>query len=985
MFPLRRRGLLLPFSLRSIVGQRFKSRILSANEIRRHFIDYFKSTDHNYIRSSPVRPFSDPTLEFVNAGMNQFKNVFLGLRKPPALRATNSQKCIRIGGKHNDLDVVGHDTYHHTFFEMLGNWSFGNYFKKEACEMAWKLITLPPYSLPAEKLYVTYFGGDAKLGLEPDLETRDIWRSIGVSPERILPFGLKENFWEMGLTGPCGPCTEIHYDHAGTALRPHLVNKDQSDLTELWNIVFIQYNREEDGNLTSLQQHFVDTGMGFERLVAILHGKSSNYDSDLFSPLFGEIEKICKIQAYRGKFGAEDELGLDTNYRILADHARMATVAIADNIFPYQSNGLRRVVRKTFRVADSLLPGKSLKLVTALSKAVRSSLESAYPEIGNNGKQVDCVLQDEHQLWMQISSSTKKDWNSLVMKDGNLEKLADVVSPGLIAALKELEKSNFPDGRISDDLALTLYDRYGIDVPLIEELATIKGASVDVRSVEKRIGEMKSANKKALNDSAALLTAQYSIRDSVRLPPTDDSPKYEYVRSENGEYSVPTVTSDVIAFIANGRHLESNERLNNGQEIGLILDRTNCWSSSKGDTDIGRIELSENGQSRGTLTFDCATRIGDHIVHRGIFSCSGAKCPLGNWKAEVCVDLENRKALMRNVTASHLLSDVLRKTYVGHMIFFANSRRGFTIKFVIFDPNVSEAGLILLEHSVNRAIRLDLPLEINKISLNELLGNDEISIPPTINRLGDHFPLVRLQSSVDEKVFREISYGPNLLKTGDIGEFCIADLSFNRKRREVTMKCVTGPLVDAAYNKAEELLDYLRTLGESSSVEELDGAVARAKTQVTDNQVPISYRVELNHLVHNIEKIRKSKNLGAKVKSMNDVVADAKNSGLPFLVHYAGENAKLEKLTRTCQDVPVMLFAYNNGHLTARCCTPQDCSINADDWMGKIAQHLGTEIACYTGHDSKRTCGLKPLKMNKNQLAEVNGELKTIAERALFS
>ncbi|CAB0014840.1 unnamed protein product [Nesidiocoris tenuis] len=702
MFPLRRRGLLLPFSLRSIVGQRFKSRILSANEIRRHFIDYFKSTDHNYIRSSPVRPFSDPTLEFVNAGMNQFKNVFLGLRKPPVLRATNSQKCIRIGGKHNDLDVVGHDTYHHTFFEMLGNWSFGNYFKKEACEMAWKLITLPPYSLPAENLYVTYFGGDAKLGLEPDLETRDIWRSIGVSPERILPFGLKENFWEMGLTGPCGPCTEIHYDHAGTALRPHLVNKDQSDLTELWNIVFIQYNREEDGNLTSLQQHFVDTGMGFERLVAILHGKSSNYDSDLFSPLFGEIEKICKIQAYRGKFGAEDELGLDTNYRILADHARMATVAIADNIFPYQSNGLRRVVRKTFRVADSLLPGKSLKLVTALSKAVRSSLESAYPEIGNNG------------------------------------------------------------------------------------------ASVDVRSVEKRIGEMKSANKKALNDSAALLTAQYSIRDSVRLPPTDDSPKYDYVRSENGEYSVPTVTSDVIAFIANGRHLESNERLNNGQEIGLILDRTNCWSSSKGDTDIGRIELSEKGQSHGTLTFDCATRIGDHIVHRGVFSCSG-----------------------------------------------------------------------------------------------------------------------------------EISYGPNLLKTGDIGEFCIADLSFNRKRREVTMRCVTGPLVDAAYNKAEELLEYLRTLGESSSVEELDGAVARAKTQVTDNQVPISYRVELNHLVHNIERIGKSKNLGAKVKSMNDVVADAKNSGLPFLVHYAGENAKLEKLTRTCQDVPVMLFAYNNGHLTARCCTPQ--------------------------------------------------------------
>lgn len=264
----------------------------SAKYVRQHFLDFFLSNNHRFVRSSPVVPFCDPTLAFVNAGMNQFKGVLLGRETPIHRRVVNSQKCIRVGGKHNDLNVVGTDGYHHTFFEMLGNWSFGDYFKEEACRMAWSLIT-GPLRINPQRLYVTYFGGNERLGLPADTECRDIWRSIGLPVDRILPFGMEENFWEMGQTGPCGPCTEIHIDHTlKLDNRALSVNLGLADLTELWNIVFIQYNREEDGTVSSLPERHVDTGMGFERLLAIQQGSRSNYDTDLFLPLFDSIEKV---------------------------------------------------------------------------------------------------------------------------------------------------------------------------------------------------------------------------------------------------------------------------------------------------------------------------------------------------------------------------------------------------------------------------------------------------------------------------------------------------------------------------------------------------------------------------------------------------------------------------------------------------------------------------------------------------------------------
>uniref|UniRef100_A0A672HYZ9 alanine--tRNA ligase n=1 Tax=Salarias fasciatus TaxID=181472 RepID=A0A672HYZ9_SALFA len=404
---------------------------LSAAQIRQKFIDFFRRYEHQYVHSSSTIPLDDPTLLFANAGMNQFKPIFLNTIDPShpmakLHRAANTQKCIRAGGKHNDLDDVGKDVYHHTFFEMLGSWSFGDYFKQLACKMALELLT-EEFGIPIERLYVTYFGGSEEAGLEPDLECKQIWIDLGVEEARILPGSMKDNFWEMGDTGPCGPCSEIHFDRIGGRDASHLVNMDDPNVLEIWNLVFIQFNRESETELKPLPKKSIDTGMGLERLVSVLQNKMSNYDTDLFIPYFDAIQKGTGARPYTGKVGSEDVDGIDMAYRVLADHARTITIALSDGGRPDNTGRgyvLRRILRRAVRYSHEKL-GAQKGFFASLVDVVVDSLGDAFPELKKDPDMVKDIINDEEAQFLKTLSRGRRILDRKIISLGDCKTIPE--------------------------------------------------------------------------------------------------------------------------------------------------------------------------------------------------------------------------------------------------------------------------------------------------------------------------------------------------------------------------------------------------------------------------------------------------------------------------------------------------------------------------------------------------------------------------------
>ncbi|KAL0358791.1 UNVERIFIED_CONTAM: Alanine--tRNA ligase [Sesamum angustifolium] len=573
-----------------------------ANRVRETFIKFFQDKAHVNWKSSPVVPHNDPTLLFANAGMNQFKPIFLGTADPNTelsklKRACNTQKCIRAGGKHNDLDDVGKDTYHHTFFEMLGNWSFGDYFKNEAIQWAWELLT-EVYKLPSDRIYATYFGGDEKLGLPADNEARDNWLKF-LPANRVLPFGCKDNFWEMGDTGPCGPCTEIHFDRIGGRDVASCVNNDDPTVIEIWNLVFIQFNRESDGSLKSLPAKHVDTGMGFERLTSILQNKMSNYDTDIFMPIFEAIQQATKARPYSGKVGSDDVDKVDMAYRVVADHIRTISFAIADGSCPGNEGReyvLRRILRRAVRYGTEVLKAPQ-GFFSGLVQVVVEVMGDVFPELKEHDVKIREIITDEEASFGR----------TLTKGIEKFKKAAQEVQGGILSGQDAFE----------------LWDTYGFPLDLTQLMAEEGGLSVDVEGFNIAMDEARERSRSAQNKVMRSSRWYYGMDADATaslhkkgVAATDDSFKFTWFKDH---------TSVIKAVYTGSEFLES---VAPGEEVGIILETLAFMPSKIYDT--GFIE-----GPNGVFEVSNVQIYGGFVLHIGSFTGKTGRLIVGDKVIEV--------------------------------------------------------------------------------------------------------------------------------------------------------------------------------------------------------------------------------------------------------------------------------------------------------------------------------------------------------------
>jgi alanyl-tRNA synthetase len=696
----------------------------TANEIRQQFIDFFcKKHGHTFVPSSPVVPHDDPTLLFANAGMNQFKPYFLGTEKPPYNRVANTQKCIRAGGKHNDLDDVGKDTYHHTFFEMLGNWSFGDYFKKEAIAWAWELLT-EVWKLDKGRLHVTVFEGDPQTGIPRDDEAKGFWQAVGVADDHIHYGSRKDNFWEMGETGPCGPCTEIHYDNTPDKSGGKLVNKGTPDVIEIWNLVFIQFNRNPDQSLTPLPAKHVDTGMGLERVVKVLQGKTSNYDTDIFAPIFAAIQKMTGAPPYTGKL---DDLK-DTAYRVISDHIRTLTFAITDGAEPSNTKRgfvLRSVLRRAERYGWQHL-GTTKPFLFDLVPSVVEAMGGPFPELKRNPQRVIDIVREEEKSFLATLDRGLKLFNDAaarVRKDGG--------------------------DTLGGEDAFKLHDTYGVFIDITEQMAAEGGLKVDRAGYQQLMEQAKRKAREA--QKKHIVTAV-----SGELPKTDDEAKYK----------IDEITAKVLGWVS-GNEVVRTGKLSGEEPVALLVDRTNLYAEAGGQVgDLGTITTST-----GRFAIDDTQRLGDTVLHFG--QLAEGTMEVGQ-TAMLRVD-GVRIDVMRNHTSTHLMNLALRDILGDHveqkgsLIDADKTRFDFT-----HDHSLSHDEVARIERHVNERIHADLPVTAVVLPLAEakkLAGVRAV--------FGEKYPdpvrVVIIGAERPEQVTRELSTefcgGTHLARSSQAGLF----------------------------------------------------------------------------------------------------------------------------------------------------------------------------------------------------------------------
>jgi len=720
----------------------------SGNEIREKFLQFFESKGHRRVHSSSLVPHGDPTLLFTNAGMNQFKEVFLGLEKRDYTRATTAQKCVRAGGKHNDLENVGFTKRHHTFFEMLGNFSFGDYFKKDAIAYAWELITSRDwFGIPKDKLDVTIFGGaevapGATLG--EDDEARKFWLEQQVPASRIYAIpGLKDNFWAMGDTGPCGPCSEIHFDMGPEASdEGHADCKFPCDCgryVEIWNLVFMQFNRDAGGKLTPLPKPCVDTGMGLERAAAVLQGVVSNYDTDLFVPLMKRAAELCGVD-FAAEEALEEGKGGAASLRVIADHARATTFLISDGVLPSNEGRgyvLRKIMRRAIRHAR-LLGQKQPVVLTEMVDAVQRLMEGAYPELrGPAFRHVPQIVRAEEQRFARTL-------------DTALERLEDDLRPLTAVAGTPLQESG---GVYSGEKAFQLYDTYGLPLDFILDAARDLGIPFDQAGFARAMQEQrtraraswKGVTKEAADPAYAKLGATFRTEPDFYCGTSTRDCRVEAIIGESGPVS----------------------ELKAGESGEVVLDRTVIYAESGGqmaDTgafydNSGSLQLAEvtgafypvAGLVAHRVTARETLRVGDRVA--------------------VFADAERRARIMRNHSGTHLVHAALRNILGTHVKQSGslNAPERLRFDFSHFAP-VGDEELSDIERQVNDEIRLNTQIETGVMSLEEALNSGALAF------FGDKYPEsnVRVVTIPDPRSPRgfyskELCGGTHVHRIGDIG------------------------------------------------------------------------------------------------------------------------------------------------------------------------------------------------------------------------
>lgn len=725
----------------------------TSSQIRQEFLDFFKEKNHAIVESAPVAPKDDPTLLFTNAGMNQFKSIFLGEEKTLShdgkewSRATDTQKCIRVSGKHNDLEEVGYDTYHHTLFEMLGNWSFGDYFKKEAIAWAWELL-VDKWGLNPDQLYATVFGGDEDDGLPVDEEAIELWKSeTSINPEHILKCGKKDNFWEMGETGPCGPCSEIHIDLRSEEERKKvdgasLVNADDPRVMEIWNLVFIQFNRQADGSLKTLPAQHVDTGMGFERVCAVLQGKTSNYDSDIFTPLLNEIAMMA------GLTYGENETK-DIAMRVIADHIRAVAFSIADGASPGNDGRgyvIRRILRRAIRYGWDKLGFKEpffYKLVDVLA----DQFKDVFPEMHAQKEYVINVIKSEEKSFLKTL--------------------------GLgIELFKEVSKGK---RAISGDDAFKLHDTYGFPIDLTQLMAREEEIDVDVDRFNELMKEQKDRARAA---------GKFSV---------DQSGTESWTTVERGSKS---------EFVGYDEFETQTLILGYRQEkdrYALQLSKTPFYAESGGQ--IADLGVLENGTESIQI-------IDVQKASDGFFAHYVKELPEileGTWTARI--DGNRRKEIQKHHSATHLVHAILREELGDHVVQKGSlvDESHLRFDFAHFEA-VTDDELKVIERRVNEKIQENISLdEKRNVPIEE--AKDMGAMMLFGEKYGDYVRVI----TFDKDFSRELCGGTHVKATGEIGYFRFTqETSVAAGVRRIEAVC--GKAADKLLRAENELLKEIKSI-----------------------------------------------------------------------------------------------------------------------------------------------------------------------------